>query len=221
MSSGKVILGYWDCRGLVEAIRLVLEFKSIPYEFRAAQNGPAPSFAKADWMASKAQILSGFDFPNLPYYQDDQVKLTHSQAILQYLGRKHDLVPTNEPAQIHLDLVREQLVELGASICNYVYFPTHRSQPMLDLFEKKKAKIDGQWLTGDQLTYVDFFGFELLDHIRRLIPGGLDSRPNLANFVSSFEGLPKIQSYHESARFQAYPLWSVRSFVGKAEGDFQ
>lgn len=238
----KAILGYWDCRGLCHASRLVLEYAQAPYEFKPVQSGPAPYFAKKVWLDQKFKVLSDFDFPNLPYYQDESVKLTQSMAILQYLGRKYGLVAESEEAQIHLDLFREQINELFGAISSYVYFPKHigkgtkpsteeknvSREPFLNkcnadipLLEKKKSKIAGPWLTGDKLTYVDFHLYEALDHVRKLIPGILDNCPHLSKVMDQFERLPFIQDYLRSDRFKPYPLWSERSSIGLKEGDYE
>ncbi|TRY71716.1 hypothetical protein TCAL_06079 [Tigriopus californicus] len=240
--TSKAILGYWDCRGLCHASRLVLEYAQVSYEFRPAQSGPGPLYAKKVWLDKKFEVLSEFDFPNLPYYQDENVKLTQSMAILQYLGRRYGLAAENEKAQIHLDLFREQINELFGALTSYVYFGDHigkgtkpsaeeknvsreaflkKCNADLPLLEKKKSKIPGPWLTGDKLTYVDFHFYEALDHIRKLVPGILNKCPHLSKVMDQFEKLPFIQDYLGSDRFRPFPLWSERSSIGLKEGDYE
>jgi len=36
--------------------------------------GVPPNFDKSDWMSKKHEILAGFDFPNLPYLHDGEVR---------------------------------------------------------------------------------------------------------------------------------------------------
>ena len=69
----KVVIGYWDCRGMVQPIRLILEYTGTPYEFRPVASGPAPFYSKEPWLAKKFDLLEEYDFPNLPYYADDKV----------------------------------------------------------------------------------------------------------------------------------------------------
>ena len=69
----KVVIGYWDCRGMVQPIRLILEYTDTPYEFRPVASGPAPYYSKEPWLAKKFDLLEEYDFPNLPYYSDDKV----------------------------------------------------------------------------------------------------------------------------------------------------
>ena len=45
-----IVIGYWNCRGLVQPIRLLLEYKAIPYEFWTPSAelylGPPPTYSK-------------------------------------------------------------------------------------------------------------------------------------------------------------------------------
>ena len=182
-------------------------------------------------------------------------------AILQYLGRKHDLVPSDPKALTDLDLLREQLLDLQGMIVSYVYHMEERSQVRLRMHstcsekkminkchhhfqglvpskdkltkakesfqasatanlakvERKLAKIEGKWLTGNKLTYVDFLAYELLDHTRILLSGVEGRRLN--QFLADFESLPNIKAYLESDRFSKFPLWSERSCIGLSAND--
>ena len=69
-----VIIGYWKARGFVHPIILMLEYLEIKYELHHHDCGPAPHFDIKNWLATKHDVLEGFDFPNLPYYQDGSFK---------------------------------------------------------------------------------------------------------------------------------------------------
>ena len=49
------------------------------------------------------------DFWKLPYYIDGELKLTQSYAIMRYIGRKHNLLGTNENEMIRVDLTINEL----------------------------------------------------------------------------------------------------------------
>ena len=88
----EVTVGYWDCRGLGHPIILMLEYIQKPYQFKTPDKsliGPPPKYDKSGWLATKGQLLDGFDFPNLPYYHDPQngIKLTQSNAIILHIAR--------------------------------------------------------------------------------------------------------------------------------------
>jgi glutathione S-transferase len=79
------VLAYWGIRGLANSIRQLLEYVGEKYEFKDYNTVPEPG-----WFGEKFNL--GLEFPNLPYYIDQNVKLTQSGAILRYLARKHKLV---------------------------------------------------------------------------------------------------------------------------------
>lgn len=58
----------------------------------------------------------GFEFPNLPYLIDGDVRITQSMAILRYIARKAGLlgVPDNASAAEHaqLDMLQNQIDDL-------------------------------------------------------------------------------------------------------------
>ncbi len=83
-----VRIGYWACRGFLQPIRLLLEHTGTAYEEDNPACGPPPQYSPDGWKQKKHQILEGFDFPNLPYYDDGERKITHHLAIVEYLGRK-------------------------------------------------------------------------------------------------------------------------------------
>ena len=57
----------------------------------------------------------------VPYYIDDDVKLTQTFAILKYLGRKHNLVPRNEAERIRVDLIEAEAMDMRNNWVNLCY----------------------------------------------------------------------------------------------------
>ena len=229
-AKNKVTLGYWDCRGLAHSSILMLEYLEKPYEFKNPSNdlvGPPPTYAKTKWLEAKHEILKGFDFPNLPYYEDPNldIKITQSNAILMHIGRTNNLFPNNEEvAQMNGDLLRQEINDLFGLLTGLVYDPnaagkipnyvTNMKQ-RLGLLEKKFKSADGKWFLECGLTYVDFMAYEFIDHNRILFPTILDDLEALKEFMDEFENLPTIKTYLTSKRFKKFPLWSVRSFLGR------
>jgi glutathione S-transferase len=225
----KVIIGYWNCRGLVQPSILILEYLKIPYEFRSPSNelvGPPPKYEKTKWLEAKEDLLNGFDFPNLPYYHDPNagIKLTHSSAILMHLARTNGLWPRgDEKSLCNADLIREEikdLIGLTTGLCydhnvtddkktTYVQAVTKR----LSCLQRKLG--DQSWFIGDHLTYVDFLAYDVIDHQRLLFPKILDDDfARLQGFMNAFESLPPIIDYLKSERYKKFPLWSVRAALG-------
>ena len=63
-----------------------------------------------------------------------------------------------------------------------------------------------KFVAGNKLSYVDFYFWEILDHIVRFDDSFLfDSCSNLKRFQSDFAALPKIAAYISSPRFMIAP----------------
>ncbi|MED6272480.1 Glutathione S-transferase Mu 1, partial [Characodon lateralis] len=92
-----MLLAYWDVRGFVGHIRLMLEYTKSDYKEKFYVVGDAPGFDKSCWFNEKFKL--GLDFPNLPYLIDGDKKVTQSMAILRYIARKHNLCEYYCPIQ--------------------------------------------------------------------------------------------------------------------------
>ena len=138
MSEKPVVkVGYWKCRGYLSPIILMLEHLGLSYEVHYPQCGPPPIFGKTEWYANKHKILKEFDFPNLPYFDDGQVKLTHTLAILEYLDQKLEKTGPVDPVRVAI--LREQGRDLGAALTDYIYLegrPRVRKFPHFCMIKK-------------------------------------------------------------------------------------
>jgi glutathione S-transferase len=72
----------------------------------------------------------------------------------------------------------------------------------------------GSWCAGENLTFVDFLVWELLDHHRLLVPGCLDGFDALQQFLVKFEDLENIGKYLSDPRYKQFPIWSCRAKYG-------
>lgn len=204
-------LGYWSVRGYCQPIRLLLEHAGADYEDIRYNIGPAPEYNRDEWLNVKFTL--GLDFPNNPFIIDGDVKLTQSIACLRYAGRKYGLAPKTEAEQVRADLVEQQILDWRGQQAQVFYSPDH--EKLKDAYkEGLKDKIqllskflgDRQWLTGDNLTYVDFLAYEWLDVNRLFSPGLLDSVPNLQKLVEKIENLPNVAKYMKSSKFIKWPI---------------
>ncbi|KAK7805559.1 LOW QUALITY PROTEIN: hypothetical protein U0070_025884 [Myodes glareolus] len=224
-------LGYWDIRGvragsdsrvrwerraggnLCHAIRLFLEYTDSSYEEKRYTTGNAADFDRSQWLNDKFKL--GLDFPNLPYLIDGSTKITQSNAILRYLGRKHNLCGETEEERIRIDILEKQVMDTRFQLVMVCYSPEFVSPPekqrleyLKDLPEKMKlySEFLGKRPWG-QITYVDFLAYDILDQQRLFEPKCLDAFPNLKDFVARFEALKKISAYMKSSRFLASPMY--------------
>ncbi|KAL1480342.1 hypothetical protein MTO96_051104 [Rhipicephalus appendiculatus] len=178
------ILGYWDIRGLAQPIRNLLVYQGVEFEDKRYVFGSEPDFDGEEWLNEKPTL--GLRFPNLPYYMDDDVKITQSLAILRYLARKHELAAKDEEETLELDMLEQQARDLSWGLL--------------------MAVATKEWAIGDRVTYVDFLLYEGLDWNHELNAGAFEGFPVLTSYAKRFEELPNIEEYFASEKYNKYPI---------------
>ncbi|XP_071523420.1 glutathione S-transferase Mu 4-like [Panulirus ornatus] len=129
------VLGYWNIRGLAQPIRLLLEYVGTEFEDKYYECGPAPDYNKSCWFDTKFSF--GFDFPNLPYYIDGDVKVTQSNAILRYIARKHGMCGKTEEEMIRVDILENQAMDFRNGFVRLCYLEYNvKKQQYLDALPK-------------------------------------------------------------------------------------
>ncbi|XP_075837744.1 glutathione S-transferase Mu 7 [Microtus pennsylvanicus] len=214
-----MILGYWDIRGLAHAIRLLLEYTDSSYEEKRYVMGDAPDYDQSQWLNEKFKL--GLDFPNLPYLIDGPHKITQSNAILRYLGRKHNLCGETEEERILVDILENQLMDNRMMLARLCYNPDFEKLKsgyleqlpgMMRLYSEFLGK--RPWFAGDKITIVDFIAYDVLERNQVFEPKCLDAFPNLKDFISRFEGLKKISEYMKTSRFLPRPVFTKMAIWG-------
>jgi glutathione S-transferase len=223
MSTNVAILGYWDIRGLVEPARMLLEYGGIDYEDRKM------NMTKQNWWEYKPSL--GYDFPNLPFYQDNEVKITQSKAIIRHLGRKLDLYGSTLKGKADIDMLLDIIADYTAMITGLCYSPDFSdslkadwvagcgkfagSGPLAGRLQALQNKLGGNdWFVENKLTIADFSLWEYLDACRLLFAGCLDSFAGLQSFMDRFEQVKGVREYLTSPRYRQFPIWSVRAKYG-------
>ncbi|XP_072212172.1 LOW QUALITY PROTEIN: glutathione S-transferase 2-like [Excalfactoria chinensis] len=216
-------LGYWDIRGLAQAIRLLLEYTDTPYKERQYKAGPAPDFDVSDWTNEKEKL--GLDFPNLPYLIDGNTKLTQSNAILRYIARKHNMCGETEVEKQHVDMLENHLMDLRMAFARLCYSPdfeklkpTYLEQLPGKLRQLSRYLGSRHWFVGNKLTYIDFLAYDVLDQQRMFVPDCPELQGNLSQFLQRFEALDRISSYMHSGRYLKTPIfWHTAKWCNKKE----
>ena len=132
----------------------------------------------------------GFDFPNLPYLIDGDFKLTESKSIMKYLCYKHRPAMLGRTAAelATADMVSRVHDDMHLKFANYSsnIGDTPELQAELYAAGQKLSNFLGKktFIVGDQLTYVDFSMYELLDNLNYLSRGKktFETYPNLKHF---------------------------------------
>jgi len=115
------VLAYWDIRGLAQPIRLLLAYTSTEFEDKYYVCGPAPTFDKSCWYDIKHSL--GFDFPNLPYYIDGDVKITQSNAILRHVADKHNLLGGTVEERTRVNMMENEVGDFRNGWVRLCYNP--------------------------------------------------------------------------------------------------
>ncbi|XP_029995061.1 glutathione S-transferase Mu 1-like [Sphaeramia orbicularis] len=203
-------LAYWDIRGLAQPIRLLLEYTGTNYEDKFYRCGEAPNYDKSCWFDEKPKL--GMDFPNLPYLEDGDRKISQSNAIMRYIARKHNLCGETEDEKVRVDIMENQAMDFRNGFVRMCYTDFDNIKPgylkMLPDTLKQFSNFlgDRKWFAGDKITFVDFIMYELLDQHRMFHPTCLDEFKNLKDLMDRFEALEKIAAYMKSNRFMKTPV---------------
>jgi len=213
MNTNQVTLGYWDIRGLVEFIRLLLEYLEVPYKQEIYTS-------KEQWEEKKPQLNTLF--PNLPYLVDGDKTLTESEAILAYvcikagkpelLGKDEDQVEFVQLKGVILDIFRgfnrfiygsKDTEELKKEIANAGQTNALKLKGIEDILGKK------EWVLG-YLSYLDFILAEFVDRWTVMDQEiGTEITKNYPNIVAHSKrllDLAKVKEYRQSERFIARPV---------------
>ncbi|KAM8864038.1 glutathione S-transferase Mu 5-like [Spinachia spinachia] len=203
-------LAYWDIRGLAQPARLLLEFTGSQYEDTFYVCGEAPNYDKSCWMDVKDKL--GMHFPNLPYLEDGDRKIVQSNAIMRYIARKHNMCGETEDEKVRVDFLENQAMDLRNGFVRLCYADYENLKPgylenLPKLLEKFSDYLgDRKWFAGNEITFVDFIMYELLDQHRMFHSTCLDDFKNLKDLLNRFEALEKIAAYMKSNRYMKTPV---------------
>ncbi|XP_073522926.1 glutathione S-transferase Mu 4-like isoform X2 [Phyllobates terribilis] len=204
-------------RVLGHAIRLLLEYTETPYEEKRYVEGDAPDYDKSQWTNEKEKL--GLDFPNLPYLLDGDIKLTQSNTILRYIGRKHGLCGNTENEQNFVSLFENEAMDFRMRIASVSYDPKFEElkgpyiEKLPTVLERYSRFLgQRQWFVGDKITLADILMYDALDQHKILAPTCLQNFKNLQDFLIRFEALPSIAAYLKTPRCKKTPVNGKEAF---------
>jgi len=215
--SPPLLLAYWNIRGLAQPARFLLEYLALPYEekryqVREKEGGGYTS----DWPELKKDFIAeGFDFVNLPYLIDGDLKIAQSNAVYAYLGRKAGLDGKDIKEQAQVDMLANAVMDLRNQAVHTFYSPKESYPDVLKNFLEKlpstlkmyeSALGKTTWVALDRLTWPDFHFYELLDQFLTLDQNTLKDFPRLQAYHQRFEALPRIAEYLKSDKFLKRPI---------------
>jgi glutathione S-transferase len=209
----KIVLAYWDIRGLAQPARMLLGYLGEDFEDKMFVCGEAPDYDKTCWTDIKETL--GFDFPNLPYLIDGDIKITQSNAIMRYLGRKNGMDGETETEKVRVDIMENQAMDFRNGFVSLCYrsgpaFPEkaeaykNNVKSILNRFNKFLG--DRAYFASEKLTYVDFIMYELLDQHRIFDSTLLEEFGKITAFMKRFAEEPKIASFMKSSKCFKGPI---------------
>ncbi|KFO28328.1 Glutathione S-transferase P 1 [Fukomys damarensis] len=186
---------YFPVRGRGEAMRMLLtdqgqSWKEEVVTVESWTQGPL-----------KASCLYG----QLPKFQDGDLTLYQSNAILRHLGRSLGLYGKDQREAALVDMVNDGVEDLRGKYVTLIYtnyeagkndyvkaLPGH-----LKPFETLLSKNQGgkAFIVGDQISFADYNLLDLLLNHQVLAPSCLDAFPLLSAYVARLSARPKLKAF--------------------------
>ena len=190
---------YFDIRGRAEPIRTLMSFIGVDFEDKQV--------TMEEWETLRLST----PFRRMPVYREGGVEIPETFAIMNYLGRKHDLRGESEADQIRCDITIEAWRDYGNRVANAFgalsvssdareRFVTEEQPALLSdlegFYEKRDAA--SRYWAGSSPTICDFAAFHMIDGLVGQFPEVLPQFQGLSSFHTFFSNLPKIKQYLDS-----------------------
>uniref|UniRef100_A0A8C4L809 glutathione transferase n=1 Tax=Equus asinus TaxID=9793 RepID=A0A8C4L809_EQUAS len=165
---------YFPVRGRCEAMRMLLADQG--------QSWKEEVVTKETWLQGplKASCLYG----QLPKFQDGDLTLYQSNAILRHLGRSLGLYGRDQREAALVDMVNDGVEDLRKR-CSHL-------------------------IRHDYISFADYNLLELLLSHQVLAPGCLDSLPLLSAYVARLSARPKLKAFLASPEHVNRPVFGSR-----------
>ncbi|KAM7086079.1 glutathione S-transferase P-like isoform 1-T1 [Molossus nigricans] len=201
---------YFPARGRCEAMRMLLADQGQSWEEEVV--------TKDAWLQGslKASCLYG----QLPKFQDGDLTLYQSNAILRHLGRSLGLYGKDRREAALVDMVNDGVEDLRR-LCGHLIrhnCEKDKAQYVEELpghlkpFETLLAQNQGgqAFIVGDQISFADYSLLDLLLNHQVLAPSCLDSLPLLSAYVARLSARPKLKAFLVSPEHVNRPVFGAR-----------
>ena len=194
-------LGYWNIKGRVEPIRLLLAYTKQEYK-------DVHPTSKEDWAEKRSKL--GFESPNLPYLIDGDFSLTESSAILYYVAERsgdQSLIGKDIKQRARIQMVGGMLNNISIGILGFrtkedkakAFKEVFTTKPGILLSNLDKMAENNDFVLGE-LTYVDFALSALFEAITTFssflgVDNPLLQYKNLVASQKRFVELPGVKEY--------------------------
>jgi len=167
--------------------------------------------ARDEWFGIKFEM--GLDFPNVPWMEDGDLKISQSGAILRYLAEKHGLHGQDAKERAVMEMLACEAMDFHMAYARVVYNPDFAKMKD-DLFESQCKKLeqfekflgDKNFFGGDAPKFPDFHLYEIITVHTLLFPEVKTKFAKLAAYLQRFEELPKIKAHLASDKYIKAPI---------------
>ncbi|XP_038190849.1 glutathione S-transferase P-like [Arvicola amphibius] len=189
---------YFPVRGRCEAMRMLLADQD--------QSWKEEVVSIDTWM--KGLLKSSCLYGQLPKFQDGDLTLYQSNAILRHLGRSLGLYGKDQKEAALVDMVNDGVEDLRLKYITLIYTKYEEGKDdyvkalpgHLKPFETLLSQNQGgkAFIVGDQISFADYNLLDLLLIHQVLAPGCLDNFPLLNAYVARLSSRPKIKAFLSS-----------------------
>ncbi|XP_029926092.1 glutathione S-transferase P isoform X2 [Myripristis murdjan] len=165
-----------------------------------------------DWV--KGDLKATCVFGQLPKFEDGDLALYQSNAILRHLGRNHGAYGNDNREASLIDMMNDGVEDLRLKYVKLIYqeydsgkeayikdLPNHLSK-----FEAAMAKNNTGFLVGNKVSFADYSLLDVLLNHLVLSPTCLDTFPTLKSFVEKMSARPKIKAFLDSDAHKQLPI---------------
>lgn len=189
---------YFPVRGRCEATRMLLADQG--------QSWKEEVVTIDVWL--QGSLKSSCLYGQLPKFEDGDLTLYQSNAILRHLGRSLGLYGKDQKEAALVDMVNDGVEDLRCKYGTLIYtnyengkddyvkaLPGH-----LKPFETLLSQNQGgkAFIVGNQISFADYNLLDLLLVHQVLAPGCLDNFPLLSAYVARLSARPKIKAFLSS-----------------------
>ncbi|VTJ51162.1 Hypothetical predicted protein [Marmota monax] len=186
---------YFPVRGRCEAMRMLLADQG--------QSWKEEVVTPDTWQ--QGSLKASCVYGQLPKFQDGDLNLYQSNAILRHLGRSLGLYGKDQREAALVDMVNDGVEDLRCKYVTLIYtnyeagkenyvkaLPGH-----LKPFENLLSQNQGgkAFIIGDQISFADYNLLDLLLIHQVLAPSCLDAFPLLSAYVARLSARPKLKAF--------------------------
>ncbi|XP_066442954.1 glutathione S-transferase P 1-like isoform X2 [Eleutherodactylus coqui] len=197
---------YFNARGRCEAMRMLMADQGVEWKEEIVTHD---TWQKGDLKRDAA-------FGQIPKFQDGNLTLYQSNAILGYLARNHGLYGKNPLEATLIDMVNDGVDDLRGKYQRLIYQNYENGKDdyikalatELGHFERLLASNkEGQgFMVGDEISFVDYNLLDLLRIHLVLAPDCLSGCPLLSAYIKRLSSRPKIEAFLCSAAHKNRPI---------------